>query len=88
MIESDQPVVVDRTMTWDGTAYGAHAETALDAPSTTWYLAEGATHGAFDLFYLLQNPNDTDGERDDQLSAAGAADAGRQDLHRASRTAA
>jgi hypothetical protein len=60
VIESDQPVVVDRTMTWDATTYGGHAETALEAPSTTWYLAEGATHGAFSLFYLLQNPNDTD----------------------------
>ena len=59
VIESDRPIVVDRTMTWDGTGYGAHTETALTAPSTTWYLAEGATHGAFDLFYLLQNPNDT-----------------------------
>ena len=32
----------------------------LEAPATTWYLAEGATHGAFSLFYLLQNPNDAD----------------------------
>ena len=39
--------------------YGAHAETALPAPSTTWYLAEGATHSHFSLFYLVQNPNDT-----------------------------
>ena len=39
--------------------YGSHAETSLPAPSTTWYLAEGATHGAFDLFYLLQNPSAT-----------------------------
>ena len=60
VIESDQPVVVDRTMTWDAATYGGHAETALEAPATTWYLAEGATHGAFSLFYLLQNPNDTD----------------------------
>ena len=26
---------------------------------TTWYLAEGATHSGFNLFYLLQNPNAT-----------------------------
>jgi hypothetical protein len=57
VVESNQTVVVDRTMTWDSTSYGAHAETAILAPSTTWHLAEGATHGAFDLFYLLQNPN-------------------------------
>ena len=29
------------------------------APSLTWYLAEGATHGSFDLFYLIQNPSPT-----------------------------
>ncbi len=28
-------------------------------PAATWYFAEGATHGAFDLFYLLQNPGAT-----------------------------
>jgi hypothetical protein len=60
VIESDRQVVVDRTMTWDNTSYGGHAETALEAPATTWHFAEGATHGPFSLFYLLQNPNDTD----------------------------
>jgi hypothetical protein len=45
-------------MTWDATGYGAHAETAATAPSPTWYLAEGATHSGFSLFYLLQNPGD------------------------------
>ena len=59
VVESDVPVVVDRTMTWDATGYGSHAETAIAAPATTWYLAEGATHSGFDLFYLLQNPNAT-----------------------------
>ena len=54
VIESDQPLVVDRTMTWGG-GYGSHAETATEAPSTTHFLAEGATHGRFALFYLLQN---------------------------------
>ena len=29
------------------------------SPSLTWYLAEGATHSGFELFYLLQNPNAT-----------------------------
>lgn len=60
VVESDQPIVVDRTMTWDATRFGSHAETSVDAPSTTWYFAEGATHGDFDLFYLLQNPNDVE----------------------------
>jgi hypothetical protein len=62
LIESDVPVVVDRTMSWGeaGARYGSHAETAVTSPATTWYLAEGATHSRFDLFYLLQNPNDTE----------------------------
>ncbi len=55
VVEASQPVVVDRTMTWGG-GYGSHAETSMAAPATAWFLAEGATHGAFSLFYLLQNP--------------------------------
>jgi len=56
VIEADHTVVVDRSMSWDKTGYGSSAETAIDAPRTTWYLAEGSTGGSFDLFYLLQNP--------------------------------
>jgi len=58
IIESDQPIVADRVMTWGG-GYGSHSETATAAPSMTWFLAEGATHGNFQLFYLLQNPAST-----------------------------
>jgi hypothetical protein len=58
VVESDEAVVVERTMTWDGRGYGAHAETGTTSPATTWYFAEGATHSGFQLFYLLQNPND------------------------------
>jgi hypothetical protein len=56
VVESDEPVAATRTMSWDEGEYGAHAETAVAAPSTTWYLAEGSTSGDFALFYLLQNP--------------------------------
>jgi hypothetical protein len=59
VVESDQPVVVDRTMSWDKSGYGSHAETSIEAPQTTWYMAEGSTGGSFDLFYLLQNPGET-----------------------------
>jgi hypothetical protein len=56
-LESDAPLVVERTMTWAGSdRYGSHAETAIAAPSATWYLAEGSTVADFNLFYLLQNP--------------------------------
>jgi hypothetical protein len=61
LIESEQPLAVERTMTWGGgpgAGYGSHAERAISGPASTWYFAEGATHGAFDLFYLLQNPSD------------------------------
>lgn len=57
VIESDRAVVADRTMTWDASGYGAHAETAILAPSLHWFLAEGATHSGLDLFYLFQNPS-------------------------------
>lgn len=56
IVESTQPIIADRTMRWDGSGYGSHAETSIAQPLTTWYLAEGATTGGFNLFYLLQNP--------------------------------
>ncbi|MEO5822323.1 MAG: hypothetical protein ABIT71_17590, partial [Vicinamibacteraceae bacterium] len=59
VVESDSAVVVDRTVSWDQSGYGSHAETSIAAASTTWFLAEGATHGSFDLFYLIQNPGAT-----------------------------
>jgi Tol biopolymer transport system component len=62
IVESDVELAVDRHMFWDGQIYGAHAETSVAAPGTTWYLAEGATHGRFDLFYLLQNPGTGDAD--------------------------
>jgi hypothetical protein len=63
VIETDQEIVAERTMVWtpDG-RYGSHTETAVKAPSTEWFLAEGATHGAFDLFYLIENPTASDAQ--------------------------
>jgi Fibronectin type III domain/Bacterial TSP3 repeat len=58
MLDSDQLIVLDRLMSWGG-GYAAHAETSLSAAANRWFLAEGATHGAFDLFYLIQNPGAT-----------------------------
>jgi glucose/arabinose dehydrogenase len=60
VIETDQEIVAERTMVWTPTEqYGSHSETAVRTPSTDWFLAEGATHGDFSLFYLLENPGDT-----------------------------
>ncbi len=59
LIEADVQVVVDRTMTWDASGYGSHAERGiLTRTATTWYFAEGATIGSFELYYLIQNPGD------------------------------
>jgi glucose/arabinose dehydrogenase len=58
--ETDREVVMERTMTWTRAGrFGSHSERAVSVPSTAWFLAEGATHGAFDTFYLLENPSDT-----------------------------
>lgn len=57
VVESDIEVVVDRTVKWSRSSYGAHAEVGLKQASTTWFFAEGATHSGFSLFYLMQNPN-------------------------------
>ena len=59
LIEADVQVVADRTMSWDDSGFGGHSERGtLTRATSTWYLAEGATHGNFDLFYLIQNPGD------------------------------
>ena len=58
LVEADVQVVADRTMSWDSTGYGSHAERGiLTRTATKWYFAEGATFGPFNLFYLVQNPN-------------------------------
>ena len=57
VVDANAALVTERTMSWDASEYGAHAERATPSPSTTWFLAEGAT-STFSLFYLLQNPGD------------------------------
>jgi hypothetical protein len=57
---ADGALAAARLMSWDATGYGSHAETGIAGPATTWYLAEGATHSGFQLFYLLHNPGATD----------------------------
>jgi hypothetical protein len=66
LVESDQPLIMNRQMIWGDSGraqyLGSHMESAIAGPSTKWYLAEGATHGSFDLFYLLQNPTDVEAQ--------------------------
>jgi hypothetical protein len=49
------PIVVERTMRWDSTGYGAHTDKASPSTSTKWYFAEGS-QGFFFTYLLLANP--------------------------------
>jgi YVTN family beta-propeller protein len=50
------PIVVERTMWWDASGYGAHTEKATAGAAPTWYFAEGA-QGFFSTYFLLANPH-------------------------------
>lgn len=53
------PIVVERTMRWDASGYGASTEKAAADLSRTWYFAEGSQGAFFSTFLLLVNPRDT-----------------------------
>ena len=53
------PLIVERTMWWDGRGYGAHTEKAGTAAASTWYFAEGS-QGFFHTYFLLLNPHAVD----------------------------
>ncbi len=63
-IASDQPVVVERPMYFNyvGAWTGGHTVTAAEAPSTTWYFAEGNTLPGFDEYLCIFNPGDSPAE--------------------------
>jgi hypothetical protein len=52
------PIVVERTMRWDRSGYGASGEKGATALSTTWLFAEGS-QGFFKTFLLPVNPQAT-----------------------------
>jgi hypothetical protein len=61
-VTSTAPITVDRAMYFStgGLPYaGGHASAAIERPSTSWFVAEGATGTFFDEFLLLANPNQT-----------------------------
>jgi hypothetical protein len=51
-------IVVERTMRWDATGYGAHTEKATAGAAAEWYFAEGS-QGFFSTYLLLVNPHAT-----------------------------
>lgn len=58
-IDSTQPVVVERPMyfKYQGAWSGGSISSAVAAPSTRWYLAEGATQAGFIEWLSLMNPD-------------------------------
>ncbi|MDD5668110.1 MAG: DUF5719 family protein [Actinomycetota bacterium] len=59
LIESNQPVVAERAVYFNGGLAG-HDTVGANFPSQEWYLAEGYTGGDFDEWVLIQNPGDTE----------------------------
>jgi hypothetical protein len=52
---AETPIVVERTMRWNETGYGAHTDKASPSTSQKWYFAEGS-QGFFFTYLLLANP--------------------------------
>ena len=56
------PIIAERALYKDlpGQTFGiGHESAGVTAPSTSWFLAEGATGSFMDMFVLLANPNNT-----------------------------
>lgn len=60
-VKSDIPVLAERAMyfRYQGRSGGSDS-IGTDAPSRTWFFAEGYTGDSFDTWVLLQNPNDSE----------------------------
>lgn len=56
-INADGSIICERAMYWEGREEGTDS-IGVQAPSYTWYLAEGSTDHGFNTFLLIQNPND------------------------------
>ncbi|MCG2794287.1 MAG: DUF5719 family protein [Actinomycetia bacterium] len=57
-VESDQDVICERSMYWDGRR-GGHDSIGVTSPSQEWYLAEGSTAWGYETWLLLQNPQES-----------------------------
>jgi hypothetical protein len=57
-VDFSQPAVAERVMYFGATPFwaGGHESAATTSPSTSWFLAEGATGSYFTTFVLLANP--------------------------------
>ena len=59
-VQFDLPGVAERSMYFgaDPLWKAGHESAGVSAPSSTWFLAEGATGAYFETFLLMANPND------------------------------
>jgi hypothetical protein len=55
--DSDQPVVVERTLTFSTNGYGLTTRAGTHTPATSWIFAEGTTVNKFQTFLTILNPN-------------------------------
>ena len=59
-VESDEPIVAERSMYWNkGTGRAGHCALGVTQPSCTQYLVEGCTANGFEEWVLIQNPSTT-----------------------------
>jgi subtilisin-like proprotein convertase family protein len=60
-VTSTLPIIAERAMYLPGARVfeGGHESAGVNATSTQWFLAEGATGSFFECFVLLSNPNPT-----------------------------
>jgi type VII secretion-associated serine protease mycosin len=56
VVQSEQPIVVERAMYFDG-GRGGHDALATANPGKTWYLAGGSSRNGFDTWLLVLNPD-------------------------------
>jgi hypothetical protein len=63
VVEATLPVIAERSMYFASVPNrlwtGGHVNTGVNAPSTSWFHAEGATGAFFNTFILLSNPQTT-----------------------------
>ena len=71
LVESDRPVVVERSMYWDSRR-GGSGSSGVKQPASDWYLAEGATHSGFETYLLVLNPGAKAETVDVELMTAGS----------------
>jgi hypothetical protein len=57
IVDSDQPVVVDRLITFGPGGYGATEQMGSNTPSSTWLFAEGSTLNNFETYLTILNPS-------------------------------